>query len=234
MAAGTYSRALVVGFLPGALLGTVLAGQLAPLWEAGAAQQVGAYWQLLAGSLQENLRGALLPFAVLLLVYSRALQQLNRFLGEHTDAVEEVLRWEQIVDLCAVLFFGVGVIWTAIGMREALISALASPGAGPQGGAFEVLQGMVDGGILLALSTTIVGGIGGYLMRVAKTLIVGRALNALYLQVEQAPARELLQTLRRIERLLECRQSAGKMVGAAEREPEPVRVREREREREQE
>ena len=70
------------------------------------------------------------------------------------------------------------------------------------GGAFAVLQKMVDGGILLALSTTIVGGIGGYLMRAAKSVCFGHALAAIYLRASEAPARQNLAVLQTIERHL--------------------------------
>jgi len=61
--------------------------------------------------------------------------------------------------ISATLFFGVGVVWTAIGMRSALLSALGGldQSAAAELGAFEILRRLVDGGILLALSTTIVG-----------------------------------------------------------------------------
>ena len=66
-------------------------------------------------------------------------------------------------------------------------------------GAFEMLRRLVDGGILIALSTTIFGGIGGYLMRVVKTLSVGAALRRYYGQVMMAPTRELAAAVQRIE-----------------------------------
>jgi hypothetical protein len=61
---------------------------------------------------------------------------------------------------------------------------------------------MVDGGILLALSTTIVGGIGGYLMRAIKSISLGRQLNAVYMRASQQPGAQNLAALQRIECLL--------------------------------
>ena len=78
------------------------------------------------------------------------------------------------------MFFGTGVIWTAIGMRSALIFALGDRDAALQQGAFAMLERMIDGGILLALSTTIFGGVGGYIMRVYKTVILGTQLQQHY------------------------------------------------------
>ena len=62
------------------------------------------------------------------------------------------------------LFFGIGVIWTAIGMRSALIVGLSDldSAMAAQLGSFEILRRLIQGGILLALSTTIFGAVGGY------------------------------------------------------------------------
>ena len=69
--------------------------------------------------------------------------------------------------------------WTAIGMRSALVYALGDPETTAADGAFNLLRNLVDGGILIALSTTIFGGVGGYLMRVSKTVFVGNAFAQL-------------------------------------------------------
>ncbi len=61
---------------------------------------------------------------------------------------------------------------------------------------------MVDGGILLALSTTIVGGIGGYLMRLIKMFTVGGALHEYHEQREHEYSNEVLLNLQRIDRRL--------------------------------
>ena len=66
-----------------------------------------------------------------------------------------------------------------------------------------VPNGFVDGGILVALSTTIFGGIGGYLLRVAKTLSVGARLRRYYGQVMTAPTRDLAAAVARIEARLD-------------------------------
>ena len=57
---------------------------------------------------------------------------------------------------------------------------------------------MVDGGILLALSTTIFGGIGGYLMRVIKTIIHGNELQRFYeahVREDSAKTQQLLEQI---------------------------------------
>jgi len=100
------------------------------------------------------------------------------------------------------LFFGTGVIWTAIGMRSALIFALGDPDSTIQAGAFAVLQRMVDGGILLALSTTIFGGIGGYLMRVHKSISLGTLLQQRYDRAARVDTSSMRESLQRIEQHL--------------------------------
>ena len=41
-------------------------------------------------------------------------------------SLEEIANQEHWVDLWISLFFGIGVVWTAIGMRGALLSALVA------------------------------------------------------------------------------------------------------------
>ena len=163
-----------------------------------AAPRLDQLWQLIS----LNLQGSIVPFIVVLLAYWVQLHQLRHLLAEREPPLIRVVRHEQLLDLCANLFFGIGVIWTAIGMRDALLFALGDPGVTASGGAFAMLQRMVDGGILLALSTTIVGGIGGYLMRAIKSIALGEKLNAAYMCASQAPVAENLAALRRIEHLL--------------------------------
>jgi hypothetical protein len=154
-------------------------------------------------STQANLRGSVFPFALVLLTYLVLLLRLHALLALPQPEPDRVVMVEQLLDLCANLFFGVGVIWTAVGMREALMHGLGDPSAAADAGAFTILQRLVDGGILLALSTTIVGGIGGYLMRVLKSVSLGRQLVVFYMREGQLPAAANLAALQRIEALLQ-------------------------------
>jgi hypothetical protein len=156
-------------------------------------------WQ----ELNRNLQGSILPFALVLAMYFSQLQRLQLLLRAPQPVLDKVVRHEQLLDLSANLFFGIGVIWTAIGMRDALIHGLGDPVVSAMAGAFSVLQRLVDGGILLALSTTIVGGAGGYLMRVIKSVVLGEKLTALYMYETQRPADASLAALQRIERHLQ-------------------------------
>ncbi len=192
----TASTGFLQGFGAGAL-GAVLAGGGLLLWldqrEAGRGAP-GELWNWA----WHNLGLSLPVFALVLLLFVRGLGRLVSAL-ERDAPIDEVAQLEHLTDTWTSLFFGVGVIWTAIGLRQALIFALGNPEASMAAGAFEMLRRLVDGGILIALSTTIFGGIGGYLMRVVKTLSVGAALRRYYGQVMMAPTRELAAAVQRIE-----------------------------------
>ena len=70
-----------------------------------------------------------------------------------------------------------------------------------------MLERMIDGGILLALSTTIFGGVGGYLMRVYKTVTLGAGLQQRYDDAARADTSEMRESLYRIERHLSERRT---------------------------
>jgi hypothetical protein len=167
------------------------------------------FWQFV----QVNLRGSLLPFAAVLLVFVLQFRKLDRELAECGSSFTRVVRGEHALDQCAGLFFGIGVIWTAIGMRDALLFALGGQEAVIGKSAFSVLQRLVDGGILLALSTTIVGAVGGYLMRIVKSIVLGERLAARYIAESARPARETLQSLMRIEHTIAARYQDDPDVG---------------------
>lgn len=206
MARQTGAGNFLVGLACGVIIG--FAAMLTPVLWLGTQGTVSLYSQLapLLHNMRDlvslNLQGSVLPFIVILLAYWVQLHKLRTVLAAVEPELDRVVRHEQLLDLCANLFFGVGVIWTAIGMRDALLHALGDPGVTASQGAFAILQRLVDGGILLALSTTIVGGMGGYLMRAVKSVALGQALTALYMRASQQPAQDSLASLQRIESLL--------------------------------
>ncbi len=150
--------------------------------------------QEVVGWAYANLGLSLLPFSLTLGLYCRSLWALRQLLGRQAP-VAQVAQAEHLADIWTSLFFGIGVIWTAIGMRSALLFALGDGNIVAAAGAFAVLQRLVDGGILTALSTTIVGGAGGYLMRVAKTLLLGPQLKRYYSLLDQHQAESIRQLL---------------------------------------
>tara|TARA_R110001592_G_scaffold240929_2_gene501279 strand:- start:105921 stop:106430 length:510 start_codon:yes stop_codon:yes gene_type:complete len=136
------------------------------------------------------------PFVAVHIIYLPQLYRLHRLLAEPPPDIDSVLRHEQLLGLCAKLFLGIAVIWTVIGMRHSLLCALGDHGAS----ALAMLPRLVDGGILVALSTTIVGCVGGYLMPAVKSISVGRAMNALYTRTVRQPRGENLAAMGRIVR----------------------------------
>jgi len=195
------------GFLLGLLYGLLAAGAAFALLVAVLPAESLARFHGAGGALMQgawdftslNLRSSILPFSVVLLVYWLQLHKLGGLLAAGEPELIDVVRCEQALDLCATLFFGIGVIWTAIGMRDALLFALGDRETAATQSAFFILQRLVDGGILLALSTTIVGGVGGYLMRALKSIAHGRSLTTLYMDASQRPVQQSLDALHRIE-----------------------------------
>ena len=165
---------------------------------AGIAAHIGSRVSL-GQWLDLNLGHSVWLFALVLTLYVLNLRRLNHLLVEEEPTLRYVVELDQLSDVWIHLFVGIGVIWTAVGMRSALQMALGDPGQALVDTAGSVLQKLVDGGILLALTTTIVGGVGGYLMRLAKTMVVGAALQEYYDRVNRFEARELLRVSERIE-----------------------------------
>ena len=149
----------------------------------------------------ENLRLSVIPFGATFILYIVSLLRLKQLLRDPHNAVEKIAQMDHLVDIWINLFFGIGVIWTAIGMRGALLGGLGDLNAqtAAQLGAFSILQRLVDGGILLALSTTIFGAVGGYLLRLVKSLAVGRQVQAYFNQLAEHQADEIQGTLRSID-----------------------------------
>jgi len=140
--------------------------------------------QLLFEWSRRNLGLSILPFGATLGLYIHSLRGLQRGLEDNAPQ-DEISQLEHLNDVWTSLFFGIGVIWTAIGMRSALLYALGDPDVATQAGATAVLQRLVEGGILTALTTTIVGGVGGYVMRVLKSSLLGTRLSRFYEEQEQ-------------------------------------------------
>ena len=158
-----------------------------------------------------NLGSSIPVFAILLLAYFVTLGRLRDAL-EQARPINQIVHLDHLTDIWTTLFFGTGVIWTAIGMRSALIFALGDRDAALQQGAFAMLERMIDGGILLALSTTIFGGVGGYVMRVYKTIMLGTQLQQQYDNAARADTSEMRASLQRIEKHLRSDNSTDDMV----------------------
>jgi hypothetical protein len=155
--------------------------------------------QALSEWMRRNLGLSVLPFGLTLLLYIHSVRTLARRLDDHA-AQTDIAQLDHLTDVWTSLFFGIGVIWTAIGMRSALLYAIGDPSVAAESGAFTILARLVDGGILTALTTTIVGGIGGYLMRVIKSSYLGTRLSRYYEEQEQRHAARVEHLLREIHR----------------------------------
>ena len=149
----------------------------------------------------ENLRLSVIPFGVTVLLFAGSLLRLKRLLRDQDRAVGKIAQMDHLVDIWINLFFGIGVIWTAIGMRGALLDGLGDLNAQTAAklGAFSILQRLVDGGILLALSTTIFGAVGGYLLRLVKSLAVGTQVKAYYHRLAEQQTDAVQLSLRSID-----------------------------------
>ena len=159
-----------------------------------------------------NLGSSIPVFTVLLLAFFITLGRLQKHL-ETDKPVNQIVQLDHLTEIWTALFFGAGVIWTAIGMRSALIYALGDREVALQQGAFAMLERMIDGGILLALSTTIFGGVGGYMMRVYKTVTLGAKLQHRYDLAARADTSEMRESLHRIEQHLSERDPATEEPG---------------------
>ncbi len=148
-----------------------------------------------------NLGGSLLAFALVSIAYGYYLWQLKKGLSSQTLTFLEVRKFTVKLQALSSLFFGIGVLWTAIGMRSALLVALGDLDADSAAmlGAFEILKRLVDGGILIALSTTIVGGFGGYLMKLIETFAVAADIQALAAAEDDRKNNDVLSLLGAIE-----------------------------------
>ena len=157
---------------------------------------------------QRNLGLSILPFGLTLGLYIHSLRTLQQGITDNRPQ-DEISQLEHLNDVWTSLFFGIGVIWTAIGMRSALLYALGDPDIATQAGAYAVLQRLVEGGILTALTTTIVGGIGGYVMRVVKSSLLGTRLSRYYEEQEQHHAGRVEALLSDIRESVNCISARG-------------------------
>lgn len=200
-------RQIVVGLtigvlITGSIMGTGLMlgsmqGWLVIIWPDESVLSQVWHW------IYSNMKESIFAFLLVFLLWVHKIRTLRHQLKQGGD-LKSISYSEHMVDVFAGVFFGIGVIFTAIGMRSALMESLGGldAEAAAEQGAFVMLQKLVDGGILLALSTTIVGGIGGYLMRVFKSIYLGELLHAFYFEKQNQSETAVLEKLDAIERHL--------------------------------
>lgn len=127
-------------------------------------------------TLYRHLEFSLVPFALLFVIYFYLIADLRRLLKDSRTPLFKLTYRDRLLNLTISSFFGVGVICTAVGIENALFQALA--GFNPSVPAAEqspwaLLERLVNGGLVLALSTTIFGGICGYGLRLIKVVLIG-------------------------------------------------------------
>ena len=145
----------------------------------------------------ENLGFSVWAFSGCTLAFAITLSKLGNELAGESD-YRRVSQLDQLSDVWVSLIVGIGVIWTAIGMRSALVTTLGAPDHFG-GDAGHVLERLVNGGILLALSTTIVGAIGGYILRLIKTLTLGHVIADFYWRYDRQGLDAAIERLNLIE-----------------------------------
>ena len=143
-------------------------------------------------------------FCVALLFVVHSMACLLEELGKDKCCSSRTFHLEHRVDIGISLLFGIGVLFTAIGIRDALTTAIDGETAATNGG--EVLALLVNGGILSAMTTTVVGGALGYSLRVIKVLATGEKL-------EKAHARMTGEGLQKQEALLQHISNQLKTIG---------------------
>ncbi len=190
------------GFGWGAGIGVMLALLALLIAEPASESAAVTSGESLGSWLNANLGHSIWLFAIVFTLYVFNLRRLNKLINTDSQ-LRDVVELDQLLDVWIHLFVGIGVIWTAVGMRSALQSALGDPGGALTDSASNVLRKLVDGGILLALTTTIVGGVGGYLMRLGKTVLVGAGLQDFYEEMNRREMRQLISTAERIEARLD-------------------------------
>lgn len=116
--------------------------------------------------------------------------------------IDDIRYYSTGMELFIAIFFGIGVLFTAWGLQNALVSAIGGVSKTEAGqlGAWGILKRLVDNGILIALWTTIVGGIGGYLMRFAKHFFLGKALSHCLNWRQEQEKKAFFETLESIKR----------------------------------
>lgn len=187
--------AFVLGFTLALLLGHVDLGNVTQMAQANS---VGMAISWLA----QNLGYSLLPFSLLVTAYVNVWRRAMRAATVRDAATA----WDgaALLDAIAAATLGVGVLWTAIGMRAALQSTFGDFAAieTSQVSALSLLGHLVESGIALALTTTIFGGAVGYGMQLAKSACLLPRLNRLANEEHAAIADTLSSRLVAIEHAL--------------------------------
>lgn len=185
------------------------AGILVLLSQLGMIAFTGAGWIVNALNLLSGYLGySVLFFIPVFLGYGLFFVLLRmsilRFRSE-PEQIENIRFYNAGTEIFITLSFAIGVLFTAWGLQNALVSALGDVSEEEAGrlGAWGILKQLVENGFLVAFWTTIVGGASGYLMRLVKFLSLGRELGRLSGWQRDQERKALFETLDAIKLHLE-------------------------------
>ena len=196
---------LLVAFMT-VLLSTIV---LIALSQMGIIAFTGGGWIISTLNLIRQYLGySILFFIPALICYAgyclRLKQSLSRYSPDAESGPEQMrdIRYYSAgMDVFITLFFAIGVIFTAWGLQNALVSALhgVDKAEAARLGAWGILDRLVENGILIALWTTIVGGAGGYMMRLFKFIFVGPALTQINVEGQEKEKKVFFEALESIK-----------------------------------
>ena len=172
--------------------------------QVGLIHYTGGGWMVATFNLIMGFLGYSIPFFVLILFgYSLFTLFLKRSLERFQidpEEIENIRFYNGGIDIFVTLFFAIGVLFTAWGLQNALVAAIGGVSKAEAGqlGAWGILKRLVDNGILIALWTTIVGGAGGYLMRLFKYIYFAKPLARVSSQTQEAEKTEFFAALEAI------------------------------------
>ena len=151
-----------------------------------------------------ELGGSIYFFSGNIILYAVACLMLSQTLSRKSADYHEINFWNTAANLSVSLFFGIGVLYTAVGMQRAFHLALGNinqdmaTSMGPWG----VLERLVNGGLLMALITTIVGGALGYTLRLVKFMVFGKKLIIIKNEHDNLNSLRIIEQLSVIENII--------------------------------
>ncbi len=182
----TYSKSsdFIVGLLDGFFLGLLISP--AYFYFTGNPAFIQLFDQILSW-LETNLGYSAHLFLIICLFYRIYWSKINYKLKTVSQKNwVDILHYEEVLTALAVIAMVIGVIWTALGMRSALAAIFSNDEMSmSDGGVLELLDQLINGGILTALTSTIVGASMGTLFRLFKIFFLNKRLNQYQIALEE-------------------------------------------------
>lgn len=184
-------------------MGLIFLNQLGLIAFTGAGWMVDAL-NLLSGYLGYSILFFIPAFLGYGLFFMLLKKSLSRFPAD-PEQMENIRFYNTGTELFITLCFAIGVLFTAWGLQNALVSALGDVSKEEAGrlGAWGILRQLVENGFLIAFWTTIVGGTCAYIMRLFKFLSIGRELGRVSTWRRDQQVRVLFESLDAIKGQLE-------------------------------